>query len=70
MQLFMNFDKILDSLLLCVELIIRDIQKNRKESISSTEEYLSEYRYEKNTFDLFYNLYRIYNDDTLTFYIP
>ena len=63
MQMFMNFDKILDSLFVCAQLIIGDIGVSRERYKGSIEEYYSEYIIEQNTFDLFYNLYRIYNED-------
>ena len=63
MQLFVDFDNTLNSLLKCVECIIGDIKADREKINESIDEYFYSYKYSHDTFDLFYNLFRIINED-------
>tara|TARA_Y100000590_G_scaffold462934_1_gene628359 strand:+ start:2123 stop:2998 length:876 start_codon:yes stop_codon:yes gene_type:complete len=63
MQLFMDFEKVNESLYLCVRTIIDDIGKNRIGISGDIETFLSDYIVDLETVEIFYNLYRIYNED-------
>jgi len=62
MQLFTDFDNTLSGLLKCVECIIEDVKTDRRKTNESIDKYFQLSNCKHDTFDVFYSLYRIYNE--------
>ena len=65
MQLFIGFRNIKNSLFVVIEYLLKDISTNRKPKDSNIKKYFNNYICDKDTFDIFFNLYRIFKEDLI-----